>query len=117
MIAARSGTRCTWRSKMTGSVSSGSRIADSSTDGGQCFFQIFSMLPSRPCRQSNRGAPRVADPAGRLYAKETAMRNKQVLLANRPKGDVQESDFRIVESDLPAPRDGQVLVRVLYLSL
>src|SRR3954470_9604563 len=45
------------------------------------------------------------------------MRNKQILLANRPKGAVQESDFRTVESDLPSPREGQVLVRVLYLSL
>jgi len=45
------------------------------------------------------------------------MRNKQVLLANRPKGPVQESDFRIVESDVAAPREGQVLVRVVHLSL
>jgi NADPH-dependent curcumin reductase CurA len=45
------------------------------------------------------------------------MRNKQVLLANRPKGAVQESDFRTVDSDLSGPREGQVLVRVLYLSL
>ena len=45
------------------------------------------------------------------------MRNKQVLLASRPKGQVQESDFRLVESETQAPREGQVLARVLYLSL
>jgi len=45
------------------------------------------------------------------------MRNKQVLLASRPKGQVQESDFRLVEAETPAPREGQVLARVLYLSL
>jgi NADPH-dependent curcumin reductase len=45
------------------------------------------------------------------------VRNKQVLLASRPQGQVQESDFRIVESDVPQPGDGQVLLRVLYLSL
>jgi NADPH-dependent curcumin reductase CurA len=45
------------------------------------------------------------------------MRNKQLLLANRPKGPVQETDFRAVESEVPAPREGQVLVRTLFLSL
>lgn len=44
-------------------------------------------------------------------------KNMQVLLANRPRGWVQESDFRLVESDLPALRDGEVLVKNLYLSL
>ena len=43
--------------------------------------------------------------------------NKQVLLANRPTGWVQESDFRIVDSPMPVPRDGEVLIRTLYLSL
>jgi NADPH-dependent curcumin reductase len=44
-------------------------------------------------------------------------RNVQVLLANRPRGWVKESDFRIVEQPVPMPRDGEVLVRNLYLSL
>ena len=44
-------------------------------------------------------------------------RNVQVLLANRPKGWVKESDFRIVEQPVPTPRDGEVLVRNQYLSL
>ncbi len=43
--------------------------------------------------------------------------NRQVLLAARPQGWVRESDFRIVESPMPAIRDGQVLVRNLWLSL
>ena len=45
------------------------------------------------------------------------MRTKQVLLASRPQGQVQESNFRLVESDVPQPREGQALVRVLWLSL
>ena len=44
-------------------------------------------------------------------------KNMQVLLAHRPEGWVQESDFRIVETDLPALADGQVLVQNTYLSL
>jgi NADPH-dependent curcumin reductase len=44
-------------------------------------------------------------------------RNKQWLLASRPKGPVEESNFRLVEADVPAPRDGEVLVRVHWLSL
>jgi NADPH-dependent curcumin reductase CurA len=43
--------------------------------------------------------------------------NKQVLLAARPEGWVKESDFRIVDSPMPKPGDGEVLVRSLYLSL
>jgi len=41
----------------------------------------------------------------------------QVLLANRPHGWVQESDFKIVETELPQVQDGEVLVKNLYLSL
>jgi NADPH-dependent curcumin reductase CurA len=46
-----------------------------------------------------------------------AGKNLQVLLANRPTGWVEESDFRIVETTIPAPGDGQVLVENRYLSL
>jgi NADPH-dependent curcumin reductase len=46
-----------------------------------------------------------------------ALKNKQVLLANRPHGWVQESDFNIVETDVPDLRDGGVLIKNLYLSL
>ncbi|EFH81901.1 NADP-dependent oxidoreductase [Ktedonobacter racemifer] len=44
-------------------------------------------------------------------------KNMQVLFANRPKGWVQESDFKIVESEIPQPKEGQVLVKNSYLSL
>jgi len=46
-----------------------------------------------------------------------AAMNKQVLLANRPTGWVQESDFRIVDSPMPVPREGEMLIRTLFLSL
>lgn len=46
-----------------------------------------------------------------------AEKNTQVLLASRPTGWVKESDFRIVETPVPAPSAGQVLVKNLYLSL
>jgi NADPH-dependent curcumin reductase CurA len=44
-------------------------------------------------------------------------KNIQVTLANRPTGWVKESDFKIVETDIPKPGPGQVLVKNLYLSL
>jgi NADPH-dependent curcumin reductase len=44
-------------------------------------------------------------------------KNLQVTLANRPSGWVKESDFNIVETDIPRPAAGQVLVRNLFLSL
>jgi NADPH-dependent curcumin reductase len=46
-----------------------------------------------------------------------AGKNLQVLLASRPTGWVKESDFRIVESEIPKPGEGQVVVKTLYLSL
>jgi NADPH-dependent curcumin reductase len=43
--------------------------------------------------------------------------NRQVLLAARPHGEPKESDFRLVETPVPEPGPGQILVRTLYLSL
>jgi NADPH-dependent curcumin reductase CurA len=43
--------------------------------------------------------------------------NLQVLLANRPTGWVQESNFRIVETELSPLGAGEVLVKNQYLSL
>ena len=45
------------------------------------------------------------------------MKNLQVLLAARPHGLVEESHFRIVESDIPSAGDGEFVVRAHYLSL
>jgi NADPH-dependent curcumin reductase CurA len=45
------------------------------------------------------------------------IRNRQWLLASRPRGPVEASNFRLVEGQVPALRDGQLLVKVLYLSL
>lgn len=44
-------------------------------------------------------------------------RNLQVVLARRPEGGVQESDFRLEERPLPEPAEGEFLVRSHYLSL
>ncbi len=43
--------------------------------------------------------------------------NRQILMAARPEGAPAESDFELVETDVPAPGDGQVLCRTIYLSL
>ena len=47
--------------------------------------------------------------------------NRQILFASRPGGGrggwVTESNFRLVESPLPSPAEGQVLVRIHWLSL
>src|SRR5262245_12097887 len=45
------------------------------------------------------------------------MRNRRVLLASRPSGWVDEGNFRIEESALPQPAEGEVLVKNLWLSL
>ena len=43
--------------------------------------------------------------------------NMQVLLASRPVGWVTEENFRIVNTPIPTPAEGQILVRNHYLSL
>ena len=43
--------------------------------------------------------------------------NLQVLLASRPAGAVTEDNFRLVESPMPVPAGGQLLVRNDWLSL
>ena len=46
-----------------------------------------------------------------------ANRNLRVLMKQHPMGQVAESDFDIVETDLPRPAEGEVLVRNELLSL
>ena len=43
--------------------------------------------------------------------------NQQVLLDNRPQGEATVGNFKLVEANIPALFDGQVLVRHHYLSL
>lgn len=43
--------------------------------------------------------------------------NHRVLLAARPVGEPKRSDFTFDEAPVPEPGDGQLLVRVLYISL
>jgi len=45
------------------------------------------------------------------------VKNKRVVLASWPVGPVSEGNFRIEETPLPKPADGEVLVRNLWLSL
>jgi NADPH-dependent curcumin reductase CurA len=45
------------------------------------------------------------------------MRNQQILLASRPEGMPQESNFKIVESAVEDPQPGQFLVQTHYLSV
>lgn len=43
--------------------------------------------------------------------------NRQVQIAARPQGFPKTSDFRLVETAVPRPGDGQMLCRTIYLSL
>src|SRR5579884_1890687 len=45
------------------------------------------------------------------------MLNRQITLAARPSGMPKESDFKVVESPMPKPGDGEVLIKTLYLSV
>ena len=47
----------------------------------------------------------------------TAPVNRQILLASRPAGEPTAANFELVESAMPAPTAGEVLVRSIYLSL
>ena len=43
--------------------------------------------------------------------------NQQILLDNRPQGEAVESNFKLVQSTVPALADGEVLVRHHFMSL
>ena len=45
------------------------------------------------------------------------MKNHQIRLAARPVGFPKPTDWRFTEEDVPEPTDGEVLVKVQYLSL
>jgi hypothetical protein len=45
------------------------------------------------------------------------MQNRRIVLASRPTGWVTESNFRIENAPVPQPKDGEVLVKNLWLSL
>jgi len=46
-----------------------------------------------------------------------ALKNRQWLLAARPPGDFDESAFKLNEAPVPEPREGEVLVHNIWLSL
>ena len=43
--------------------------------------------------------------------------NRQWILKKRPVGDIRQGDLELVETAIPVPGPGQILVRTLYLSL
>jgi NADPH-dependent curcumin reductase CurA len=44
-------------------------------------------------------------------------KNRQIVLAARPEGLPKPSDFRLIETEAPTPRDGQFLAKIHYLSV
>jgi NADPH-dependent curcumin reductase len=44
-------------------------------------------------------------------------KNRQWVLASRPEGEPRQDTFRLVESNIPKPADGEVLLKTLWLSL
>jgi NADPH-dependent curcumin reductase CurA len=45
------------------------------------------------------------------------MQNKEIRFASRPAGTPTLDNFNLVDTDMPKPADGQVLVRTLYISV
>ncbi|MCO4753083.1 MAG: NADP-dependent oxidoreductase [Bacteriovoracaceae bacterium] len=43
--------------------------------------------------------------------------NRKITLASRPVGAPEDSNFKLVEESIPEPKDGQLLLRTIYLSL
>ncbi|MEX2249860.1 MAG: NADP-dependent oxidoreductase, partial [Parvibaculum sp.] len=43
--------------------------------------------------------------------------NRQILLVENPSGKLAESHFRLHEGEVPAPQDGEVLVKTRLISL
>jgi hypothetical protein len=45
------------------------------------------------------------------------IKNRRVVLAMRPVGEPKDENFRLEETEIPAPAQGEVLLRTIYLSL
>ena len=45
------------------------------------------------------------------------MQNKEIRFASRPAGTPKPDNFNFVDTDMPQPKDGEVLVRTLYISV
>ena len=43
--------------------------------------------------------------------------NRSMILSSRPVGFPKESDFQLLESACPTPREGELLIKTLYLSV
>jgi NADPH-dependent curcumin reductase CurA len=48
---------------------------------------------------------------------QSRMINRRIVLAQRPRGAPTPADFRLEEAPVPQPREGEVLLRTLWLSL
>ena len=46
-----------------------------------------------------------------------ATKNRRIVLAARPTGEPKDENFRLEETNIPAPAEGQALLRTIYLSL
>jgi NADPH-dependent curcumin reductase CurA len=44
-------------------------------------------------------------------------KNRRIVLAARPKGEPDDNNFRMEEMQIPTPREGEALLRTLFLSL
>jgi NADPH-dependent curcumin reductase CurA len=49
--------------------------------------------------------------------KQTNSINRQITLAARPNGAPKVSDFKMIEGTIPTPKEGQLLLRTIFLSL
>lgn len=49
--------------------------------------------------------------------KQSKQTNRQVLLTSRPEGAPVAENFKIERNPIPTPRDGEILLRTVYLSL
>ena len=49
--------------------------------------------------------------------KMKVIKNKRIVLASRPVGEPKQSDFRIEEVELPELKEGEILLKTIYLSL
>jgi NADPH-dependent curcumin reductase len=47
----------------------------------------------------------------------TALKNRQILLASRPRGEPAPDNLRLVETEVPEPGPGHMLLRTVHLSL
>src|SRR5262249_41427112 len=92
----------------------GLSVRDSETSVG--WLEGLELLPAHGRSTSNCGLASWHQLRTTMGVSMTGRMNRQILLKTRPEGAPSPDNFELTETPIPEPSEGEVLLRILYLS-